>query len=250
MAFEIGGQMAGQYHEVVLDDAHDMEPVGHDAGVREVAPDDAAVGTGKVDADDFHALAALEIAEESGQIRGAFAAPDVKDSAVFQVAEGGAEALAFVQGVFVDAEVARAIEGKAFGSLADGELLIDAGDGGLSEFPTAGEGSGANAIVMVLIDVFPEGLGAMASGKNAGEARQETPAAGHAEEAVGVDDEACGLAEAVEVADGALVFALSEQLGSFAMRAASGPLESSGELDMDGRSGRLMTMKGVVTLQA
>lgn len=117
--------------------------------------------------------------------------------------------LALVEGVLVDAEVARAVQGKALGGLADGEL-------------TAGEGAGADAVVVALLSVFPEWLGAVPSGKNAGELRQERPAARHAEETVGVDDEARGLAEAVEVTDGAPVSSLAEQPGSLATGAAAG----------------------------
>jgi hypothetical protein len=43
---EVGRQLARQLHEVVLDDPHHMEAVGHDAGVGKVAPDQAAVGAG------------------------------------------------------------------------------------------------------------------------------------------------------------------------------------------------------------
>lgn len=223
VVLEVGDQLSRQGHEVVLDDAHDVEPVGHDAGVGEVAPDDAPVGAGKVDADDPDALAALEFTEESSQIRGAFAGLDIENPVVLQVAEGGAEALAFVEGVFVDAEVTRAVQGKAFGGLADGKLVVDAGDGGLSEFPAAGESPGADAVVVALVDVFPERFGTVASGEDAGKLRNEGLATGSAAETVGVDDEPGGLLEAVEVTDRSPVSPLADEFGSQAMGAAKGP---------------------------
>lgn len=236
-------------HEVVLDDTHDVEAVGHDPGVGKIAPDEAAVGAGKIDANDLHAFAALEPAEESGEIGGAFAGPDIEDPAVLQVAEGGAEALAFVEGVFVDAEITRAVEGKAFGGLAEGELLVDAGDGCLSELLPAGEGPDAGAIVVLLVNGFPEGLGTVASGNDAGQAWEEASAAGDAEEMAGVDDETGGLSEAVEVTDPALVAAFADEPGALAM--GTGPrLECLRMLDMDGGRGGLDALKGGVTLQA
>lgn len=61
VVLEGNDQLSRQRHEVVLDDAHDVEQVGHDAGVGEVAPDDAAVGAGEVDTDDLDALAPLSL---------------------------------------------------------------------------------------------------------------------------------------------------------------------------------------------
>lgn len=108
VAFEVGRRMARQPHEAVLEEAHDVEAVGDDAGLGEVAANQAAVRPGEVDADDLHLVAALELAEEGGQIRFAAAGPDSEDAAVLQVAEGGEEAPALVEGVLVDAEVAGA----------------------------------------------------------------------------------------------------------------------------------------------
>jgi hypothetical protein len=41
--------------------------------------------------------------------------------------------------------------------------VVDARDGGLAELTIAGEGSGTDAIVVVLIDRFSEGLGTVAT---------------------------------------------------------------------------------------
>ena len=250
VAFEVGCQQPRQLHEVVLDDAHHMEPVGNDPGVGEELPDQAAVGAGEVDADDLHPLPALEFAEETGQIRLALPWLDIEDPAFLQITEGGAEALALVEGVLVDAEVARAVQRQALGGLADGELVVDARDGGLAEFLAAGEGAGTDALVVALMDPFPEGLGAVAAAQDAGQRRDERPATGSAEEAVGVDDEAGRLLEAIEVADLALVAAFAEELGSLAMETAFRSPGTSLKLDMDGGWGRLVALEGVVTLQA
>ena len=250
VVLQVGHQQPRQRHEVVLDDPHDMEPVGNDAGVGEVTPDEAAVGAGEVDADDLHPLPPLEFVQESGQVRLALPWLDLEDPAPLQIAEGGAEALALVQGVLIDAEVARAVQREAFGGLADGELVVDAGDGGLAEFPAAGEDAGADAIMMMLINLFPERLGAVASGQDAGEPWQEGLATGSAEEAVGMDDEPGCLLETIEVADLALVAAFAEELGALAVWTAFRSPGACLKLDMDGGGGRLVALEGVVTLQA
>ena len=64
----MGDEVTGQLHEVVLDDADDVKPVGDDSGLGKVTADEAAVGAGKIDADDFHVLATLEFTEETGEI--------------------------------------------------------------------------------------------------------------------------------------------------------------------------------------
>jgi len=241
--------MAGQLHEVVLDDADDVEAVGHDPGVGEVAFDEAAVGGGEVDADDFHTFAALEFAKESGEILMAAAGLDVENTPVFQVTEGGGEALAFMEGVFVDAEVVRALQREAFGGLAAGELLIDAGDGGLADLVTVGQRAGADAIVVELMDGFTERLGAVASGADAGEPGDEAASTLPAKKTVGVDNEFSRLLKAVEVSDRAEIRPFADKCGCQAMGAGLGP-QLCCRLDMNREGSRLIDLKGVVPLQA
>jgi len=241
--------MARQLHEVVLDDADDMEAVGDDPGSGEGVFDEAAVGAGEVDADDPHLLPALELAKEPGEILMAAAGLDVENTPVFQVTEGGGEALALVEGVLVDAEVARALQGEAFGGFAAGELLVDAGNGGLADFVALGERAGADAIVVELVDGFAEGLGAVASGPDAGEPGDEAAATLAAQEAASVDDELCGLLKAVEVADRAEIRPFADEAGALAMGTAFGS-KLRGKLDMNLGGSRFGILKGVVPLQA
>ena len=56
MTLEPGSDGTCQVHEVVVDNAHDVEAVGDDPGIGEVAADDVAVGTGEVDADDLYLM--------------------------------------------------------------------------------------------------------------------------------------------------------------------------------------------------
>lgn len=249
MVLEVGHQKAGQPHEVVLDHTHHMKTVGHDAGFGEVAPDEAAIRAGEIDADDFHPLPALEFHQETHEFRFAFARLDIENPTVLQVAEGSAETLALVEGVFIDSEVAGTIQREAFGGLADSELVVDARNGCLAEGLPAGKGFGADAIMMPLVDLLPERFGTVASGQDAGESRNEALVAGKTEEPAGVDDESCRLPEAIEMADLALVAAFAQEPCSSATGAAFGHGSGLG-LDMDGRRGRVMALKGVVTLQA
>lgn len=249
MVLEVAHQMTRQLHEVVLNHPHDMEAVRHDAGLGKVTADQAAIGAGEIDADDLHPLPAFEFAEECRQVRFAFSRPELEDPTVLQVAEGGAEALALVEGVFVDAKVARTVQREAFGGLADGELLVDAGDGRLAEGLPEGKGFGADAVMMQSVDLLPERFGAVASGQDAGEPGNEAFVAGKTMEPAGVDDEACRRPEAIEVADLALVAALAQEPSPAATGAAFERGSGLG-LDMDGGRARLVALKGVVTLQA
>jgi hypothetical protein len=56
-----------------------MEAVGHDPRLGKIPPDHAAVGAGKIDADDLYAFSSLEFAKEFGEVRLAFSRTDVED---------------------------------------------------------------------------------------------------------------------------------------------------------------------------
>jgi len=187
---EITHQKTRQLHEVVLDDTHDMEAVGHDACIGKVTANQAAIGAGEIDADDLHPLPALEFTKECCKVRLAFSGLNVEDPSVLQIAEGGAEALALVEGMFVDAKVARTVQREPFGGFADGELLVNAGDACLAEGLFERKGFGADAVMMQPVDLLPERFGAVASGQDAGELGNEAFVAGKTKEPVSVDDEA------------------------------------------------------------
>lgn len=112
--------------------------------------------------------------------------------------------------------------------------MVNTGDGGLAELLAACEGANAKAVVVLLIDGFSEGFGAVATGPDAGEVGKERLGAGNAEISVGVDDELSGFFEAVEVADLALIAAFAEQMGGMAVGAVFGAPEGNLELDIDG----------------
>ena len=86
-----------------------------------------------------------------------------------EVAEGGAEALALVQGVFVDAQVLRAIQGDPLTGLAPGELGVDARHGRLAQALGRGNGAGTDPVVVLLEHLFPESLGAVPALQHAGQ---------------------------------------------------------------------------------
>jgi len=77
---------AGQ--EVVVDETDHMEAVGHDYGLGEVFPDQAAVNGGQVHADDPHQLLALQAQAIGLQRRFRAAQRDIVDAVILQVAEG------------------------------------------------------------------------------------------------------------------------------------------------------------------
>lgn len=81
-----------------------------------------------------------------------------------------------------------AVELHAFGGLALGELLVNARAVGRAEGLVGGEGFGADAIVVVLVDHFSKGLRAVSPGKNAWKLGNEALLAREAMEAAGVSD--------------------------------------------------------------
>lgn len=141
VVLELWGDSPCQLHEVVIDEAHDMEAVGNNPGIGEVGADDVAVRAGEVDADHPDLVPTAQCCQVGGEVGNAPAGPDVEDPVVAQVAERGAEALGLVQGVFVDTEVLRAVQREAFTGLAACELGIDAANGGRSQSLVAGNGA-------------------------------------------------------------------------------------------------------------
>ena len=60
MVFDFRCDLSAEGHEMVNDDANDVEAIGNDFGVWEPLADQGAVGAGEVDADDLDALAAFK----------------------------------------------------------------------------------------------------------------------------------------------------------------------------------------------
>ena len=54
MLFDGWSDLSKQFHEVVLNDAHDMEAIGDDASAREVALDECTIRRTQIDADHAH----------------------------------------------------------------------------------------------------------------------------------------------------------------------------------------------------
>lgn len=59
MVFDVGSDLAVKLHEVVDDDANDMETVSHDPSVGEPFFNEVAVGRTEVDADHLNPLFTL-----------------------------------------------------------------------------------------------------------------------------------------------------------------------------------------------
>lgn len=168
LVLDLRGNRPGQVHEVVDDQANDVEAVGYDAGVGKIAADQAAIRAAHVDADDFDFLPALEPDEKPLQLVLAFTRDDVEDTVIFKVAEGGGKALPFMEGVLVDAEDLRALQGDALGGFSAIEVMVNALDGSRADFSQPGHDFTRDAFVMQSGDSLPEGLAALFSGHDAG----------------------------------------------------------------------------------
>jgi len=140
-------QLPGQLEQVLADHTDRVEAIRHDGGPGEPPFDDRAVRVGQVDAHDPHLFAAPQGAQVGGQIGLAAAGGDVKDPPAMQIAKGGREALAAVQGVLIDAEHPGAIHAQALLRLPLGKLSINASDGGLTQALPLGQHRGADPVV-------------------------------------------------------------------------------------------------------
>ena len=110
MVLDWRGDLAGQLQEVLGDNADDMEAIGHDLGSREVGSNQAAIGTGKIDANHANLVSALESAQKAAQIPWTAAGNNIEDPVVLKITEGGGKTLPLVKGVLVDPENPRALQ--------------------------------------------------------------------------------------------------------------------------------------------
>jgi len=110
VVFDLRGDLTSEVHEMLDDNANDMEAIGNDAGIGEPAADQGAVRTGEVDADHLDAFAALEVLKEGDDVGAGSTLDDIEDLVIFKIAKGGGESLALVEGVLVDTEHNGALE--------------------------------------------------------------------------------------------------------------------------------------------
>ncbi len=101
---DLGSDLSEELHEVMLNDADDMEAVGNDFSIGEVTFDESAVRGTQIDADNAHFIPAVQGLQEAFELTGALALGDIKDAVVAQIAEGGGETAALVKSMFVDTE--------------------------------------------------------------------------------------------------------------------------------------------------
>jgi hypothetical protein len=219
VVFDLWSDLAHQFHEVVEDEPDDMEAVGDEDGVWEGTLDDAAVRAGEVDADDSDLLPALEAFQIGAQVGFRAARDDVKDAVVFQIGEGRGKTQALVKGVLIDAQEDWALKADALGSLATGELGIDARDGGGSNTLHSCQAGSRDAVVMMLIEACSERLGGSAAWKQSGQGLDEGTPAVMTVVTAAVDDQGTGLIKAIQMAGTAPIRALAAQAYACAARA-------------------------------
>ena len=147
----------------------------------------AAIGTGEIDANDAHLLFALEGSQKGAQSARSASRHDVEDAVVLQIAEGGGKALPFVQGVLVDAENLRALQAQTFSGLTGSKFRIDPLDGGATQLHEARESRGTNAFLMLAIDLLSPGLVLRFQGRRPGvSGRKLRPHARHSKRRVSI----------------------------------------------------------------
>ena len=190
------GNLSAEGHEVVNDNADDMEAIGDDPGIGEPFFNEAAVGGTQIDANHPDPLPALERCHKAGQIFRASTWNNIEDFVVFEITESGRETSTLVESMLVDAQDNGAVEADALAGFSLGKLMIDAFDGGLPKLEKVGKRGGANAKVMLAIDLLAERLAAVSPGKNSGQLRNKRATAIQTAEAPGMDDQSGRLAKA------------------------------------------------------
>jgi len=196
-----------------------MEAVGDDHRPREPPPHQRAVRVGQVQADHPHALPAVQRLQEGAQLGFTAARAQVEDPVVLQIAEGGGEALAAVQGVFIDPQDPGTVQAEPFPGLAGGELGVDASDRRLAQAFAPRQRGRTDPVVMALEHRPAPRLRAAPPRPDARQGLHKGLGAGHAAEAPAGDHQPAGPAEAVQVPHPALIAALAAQAMACAARA-------------------------------
>lgn len=158
---------------MLVDQTNGMESVGDNPGSGEPLANEPAVRAGEVDTNEPDLVPSFESSKEGSELFLAPARMDIEDAMVLQVAEGGAEALSFVQGMLVDAQIQGAVQADALFGLTDGKLLVDPADGGLPELLAPAQGARADTLLVLLVDVVAKGFGAVAVGPHPGKLGHE-----------------------------------------------------------------------------
>ena len=245
---DLRGDGAHELDTVLVDQANGVEAVGDDFGLGEPLANEPSVGTGQVDADQSDAFAAFESAQEAGQVFLTPAWADLEDTVIFQVAEGRAEALSLVQGMLVDAQIQGAVQTDAFTGLADGKLLVDPSDGGLTESMPPAQGTGTDALLVLLVDMIAEGLGAVPVRPHSGQFGHEAAPAAGALQAPRPDDQFALMTKAAQVPRPALIPPLTAGPRGPAVRARL-RLQLPSKLDMHAHLLFIFYPEELVTLQ-
>lgn len=133
----VGNELANEIHEVLLDQANDVEAVRDDPGLGEVSSHQGAIGAAQIHADEAHVFFAFKSGEVGVKILRVTAFDNVEDAVGAKVAEGRGEprpapvtSSFSVDGVFVDAEDGRTDAVGAFPCFAFGVFVVEPFDGG------------------------------------------------------------------------------------------------------------------------
>jgi len=157
------GDLAAKIHEVMLDEADDMEAVCNDACVRKVLFNQCAVAGAHIHANDPDFVAALQRFEEGLKILSTFSLGNIEDTMSLKIAEGGGKSTTFVKGVLIDTEDFRAFSREPFFGFALCELLVNALYRSTTDLSGCGKSLTADALVMIAVNALTERLGRMSS---------------------------------------------------------------------------------------
>jgi hypothetical protein len=162
-------ELLPDFEEVVVDEPDDMEPVGHDLGIREETFCNASVGFGEIHDDDPDLKLVKKPLERA--LEGKFGASeeDIMDSVFGEVAEGCGITLFSCKEVLVDAEDSWAWIIFHLRELVLKEILVTAFDRGLSDLKLFRESFLADTVPVFFKDFPTECFSGALVGKDAWE---------------------------------------------------------------------------------
>ena len=106
---------------------------------------------------------------------------------VFKITEGGGKTLPLVKGVLVDTENPRALKTQPFPGLARSKFPVDALHGGAPQLHKTRQRRGANAFMVLDVDLLAPGFGAALPGPQSGRLGKETATTSPTLKAPGLD---------------------------------------------------------------
>lgn len=246
LMFDLGCHLSTEAQEVMLDDADDVETVGHDLGVGKPPGDHLPVGCAQIDAHNLDLVAAFEREEKGQEIALAATLNHIEDFPVLQVAEGGYQTAAPVKGMFIDADDGGSGLVTSFLSFEMSELGVDASHAGRAHGFTFSQLGGADTLVVIFEDFSSKRFSGMMAKPDARQGGNKGSLAILTQPPSQVDMKDRSLTKTLQVPDLSVVWPLAHQPASTTPGATGGFMVVTG-LNLANFANSLHTVNTIAT---